>query len=144
MTRHTRFLREAAKFVAGVVAADLLVGLWLLAAGTLPETVFGLWITVQSAWLWTGFDALVLLILIHYAWTPDILEPHASSRALFFVVGIIMGIVAIVHFLRLVFGWPVMIDGWLAPMWVSWVGVVIAAYLSYTSFHFVAKQRRKI
>lgn len=140
---YTQFLREVGKFLTGLVTADLLMGLWLLAAGTLPQTVFGVWITTQLAWFWVGFDALIILILVHYSWNPKLFEPHASSRLLFFVVGIIMGAVAILHFLRLVFGWPIMIDTWMAPMWISWVGVIVAACLSYMSFHFAAKQGKR-
>ena len=140
---HTQRLREIAKFAAGLVAGDLLFGFWLLTAGSLPQTIFGIWITVPTAWLWVGFDLFVLLVLFHYAWNPKLLEPHASSRSLLFVVGIIMGVVAIIHFLRLVFAWPVVIGGWPAPMWISWIGVVVAAYISYASFHFAAKREKK-
>jgi len=140
---HTQRLREIAKFAAGLVTGDLLAGLWFLVAGSLPQTFFGILITTQTAWLWIGFDVFILLVLFHYAWGPELLEPHASSRSLFFVVGVIMGIVAIVHFLRLVFGWAVVIGGWPAPMWVSWVGVIVAAYISYASFHFAAKHGKK-
>jgi len=141
---HTQWLKEIGKFVSGLVAADLLMGLWLLTGGgSLPQSLFGLWITSQLAWLWVGFDAFVLLVLIHYAWNPKTLEPHASSRTLFFLIGLIMGVVTVIHFLRLVFGWSVVIGGWEAPMWLSWVGLIVAAYLCYTSFHFVDKHRKQ-
>ncbi len=141
---HTERLREIAKFVAGLVAGDLIFGFWLLAAGSLPQNVLGYWITVPEAWLWMGIDLFVILVLVHYAWNPKLLEPRATSKALFFVVGIIFGAVAIVHFLRLVFGWPVVIDGWVAPLWISWIGVIVAGYISYASFHFAAKHGRRV
>lgn len=140
---HTRWLREIAKFVAGLVAGDLIAGLWLLGSGSLPQTFAGITITTQFTELWIGFDIFVILLLIHYAWNPDIMEPHATSRTLFLVSGTIMGGVAIAHFLRLIFGWPLIFDGWSAPMWVSWVGVIVAAYISYTSFHFFARNPRR-
>jgi len=40
-------------------------------------------------------------------------------------------LVALLHLLRLVMGWSVMIDAWTVPMWVSWVGLVVAGGLSY-------------
>lgn len=137
--KHTDKVREAAKFAAGIVAADLIAGAWLLAGGFIPGTVFGMRISAPYAWLWVGFDVFALLVLVHYAWTPRILEPHASSKPLFFVIGIIFAAVAIVHFLRLVFSWPVMIGGWMTPLWISWIGVLLAGYISYASFHFAAK-----
>ncbi len=141
---HTNRLREICKFVSGLVAADLIAGLVLLGSGPLPQTFFGVWLTAPFVWLWVGFDAFVLLVLIHYAWNPNLLEPRATSKGLFFAVGLIFGAVAVVHFLRLVFGWQIMIDDWMAPMWISWFGVVVAGYISYASFHFAAKHGRKI
>jgi hypothetical protein len=138
--KHTQMLREVGKFVAGLVAADLLMGLWLLAAGTLPQTFLGIYVTASFAWTWVFFDLFVLLVLVHYSWNAKALEPHASSKALFIAVGVIMAAVAIVHFFRLVFSWPVVIDGWAAPLWVSWIGVIVAAYISYASFHFASRR----
>ena len=45
-------------------------------------------------------------------------------------VGIFV-LVALVHVLRLVWGWEVTIQGSIVPMWVSVVGVVIAGYLAF-------------
>jgi hypothetical protein len=28
-------------------------------------------------------------------------------------------------------GWPIVIDNWTAPMWVSWIGLIVAGCLSY-------------
>lgn len=138
--KHTHMVREVGKFLAGMVATDLLVGLWLLASGRLPEWFFGMYITAPFAWLWAGFDVLVLLILVHYSWHPKALTPDASSRVLFSVVGILMAAVAIVHFLRLVFGWVFVIGGWDAPLWISWIGVAVAGYISYASFHLASRR----
>jgi hypothetical protein len=142
--KHINRLREVCKFLSGIVAADLIVGIWLLASGSLPATMFGMWITVPYAWLWASFDVFALLVLVHYAWTPKFLEPHATSKGLFFVTGVIFAAVAVVHLLRLIFSWPVVIDGWAAPLWISWVGVIVAAYISYASFHFAAKHGKTI
>lgn len=133
-------VREIGKFLAGLVAADLIFGLWLLISGALPSVVLGMYITVPFAWFWVGFDLFVLLVLVHYSWHPKALEPHASSRVLFSVVGVIMAVVAVAHFLRLVFGWSVVIGGWDAPLWVSWVGIIVAGYISYASFHLASRK----
>jgi hypothetical protein len=39
--------------------------------------------------------------------------------------------VAVVHALRLVFKWQVIVAGWQVPTWLSAVAFVIAAYLAY-------------
>jgi hypothetical protein len=47
------------------------------------------------------------------------------------LAGAIFLIVAVAHALRLVFKWEVVVAGWLVPMWVSAVALVIATYLAY-------------
>ena len=44
---------------------------------------------------------------------------------------VIFALVALLHLLRLVMGWSVVIDSWTVPMWVSWIGLVVAGGLSY-------------
>ena len=141
---HAQRLQEIGKFTAGLVAADLLTGLLFLGAGALPQSILGVWITPQAAWFWVAFDVFVLLVLVHYSWNPKLLEPGASSKSLFFVIGVIMGAVAVVHFWRLVFGWSIVVDGWSVPLWISDVGVIVAGYISYASFHFAAKRGKKV
>ena len=43
----------------------------------------------------------------------------------------IFAVVALAHLLRIVMGWPVVIGGWTVPMWVSWIGFVVAGGLCY-------------
>ena len=47
------------------------------------------------------------------------------------IAAVIFALVALLHLLRLVMGWSVVIDSWTVPMWVSWVGLVVAGGLSY-------------
>ena len=54
-----------------------------------------------------------------------------SQKTFCFVAGLIFAIVAIVHAMRLAFRWEAMIGGWVVPMWVSWVGVIVAGYLAF-------------
>lgn len=56
-----------------------------------------------------------------------------------FVTGLIFLLIAILHVLRLVYGWKAVIGGWMVPMWLSWVALVIAAYLAYTGFRLSKK-----
>lgn len=48
------------------------------------------------------------------------------------VTGVIFGIVAFVHLLRVVLGWNFNIGGWDFPVWLSALAVFGAGYLSYT------------
>jgi len=47
------------------------------------------------------------------------------------VAGAIFAIVALLHVLRILMGWPAVIGGWEVPMWVSWIALVVAGGLSY-------------
>jgi len=48
--------------------------------------------------------------------------------------------VAILHGLRLLNGWSLNIGGYEAPLWLSWIGLVVAAFLSYTSMKYANKK----
>ena len=47
------------------------------------------------------------------------------------VTAVIFAIVALAHLARILAGWEVSIGGWDAPMWVSWLAVVVAGFLSW-------------
>jgi hypothetical protein len=42
----------------------------------------------------------------------------------------VFALVALLHILRLIFGWEVTIQGSVVPLWVSWLGVVVAGGLA--------------
>ena len=50
------------------------------------------------------------------------------------VSGLVFGVVALIHLLRVVGGWSFVVDGWSAPMWVSWVGLLVAGLLCGWAF----------
>ncbi|KKS80013.1 MAG: hypothetical protein UV54_C0019G0003 [Candidatus Beckwithbacteria bacterium GW2011_GWA2_43_10] len=54
-----------------------------------------------------------------------------ASQTYYRVTGVIFGIVALLHLLRLILGWSVNVGPYNIPMWVSYFGLVVAAYLSY-------------
>ncbi len=39
--------------------------------------------------------------------------------------------VALLHALRIIFGWHAVIGEWEVPTWVSWIALIIAGYLAY-------------
>ena len=43
--------------------------------------------------------------------------------------GTIFGIIAILHLLRIVTKATVIIAGWILPLWVSYIGVIVAGFL---------------
>ena len=55
-------------------------------------------------------------------------KTYASVAAALFLV------VAIMHLLRIIFGWEVQIGGLTIPFWVSWLALVIAGALAYLGF----------
>ena len=52
------------------------------------------------------------------------------------VTGGLFSIVALVHLLRLAQGWDITIAGWLVPMWVSWIGLIIPGILAFFGLRF--------
>ncbi|MBI2639034.1 hypothetical protein HYW83_05595 [Candidatus Peregrinibacteria bacterium] len=50
------------------------------------------------------------------------------------VSGVIFAAVAVLHVLRLFYGWAAQIGGWDVPMWFSGVGLVVAALLALWNF----------
>jgi uncharacterized protein involved in cysteine biosynthesis len=50
------------------------------------------------------------------------------------VIATLFLVVAIMHLLRIIFGWQVEIGGLSIPFWVSWLGVLVASTLAYLGF----------
>ncbi|MDE3016257.1 MAG: hypothetical protein KGI29_04965 [Pseudomonadota bacterium] len=59
-----------------------------------------------------------------------------TQKAYSLIVGIIFTIVALVHVWRLAAGWDIIIDGWLVPMWVSWIGLIVPGILGFFGFRY--------
>ena len=47
------------------------------------------------------------------------------------VAAALLGLGALVHALRLLLGWQLIMGGWEAPMWLSGLGVMLAGSLAY-------------
>ncbi len=50
------------------------------------------------------------------------------------VTAIIFLLISVLHVLRIVYGWSAVIGGWSVPTWVSWVALLVAAFLVYQGF----------
>jgi hypothetical protein len=54
-----------------------------------------------------------------------------NQKSFSLIAGIIFTIIALLHLLRIVYGWTAAIGGWIVPEWISWVALVIAGSLGY-------------
>jgi len=54
-----------------------------------------------------------------------------DQKTFLIVAGSIFAMVALVHALRILLVWPLVIGNWAVPMWVSWFGLVVPGVLSY-------------
>jgi hypothetical protein len=43
-------------------------------------------------------------------------------------------LIALGHAIRVLFGWHVTVESVVVPVWISWIGLVIAGYLAYQGF----------
>jgi hypothetical protein len=66
-----------------------------------------------------------------------------SRRAYLLVSAAIFFLVALLHLARIVFGWSAVIGGWSVPMWLSWVGIIVAGALAYFGFSLARQSARK-
>jgi len=57
-----------------------------------------------------------------------------TDKTFHLIVGLVFAVVALVQALRLVMGWSVVIGGWNAPMWISWIAIIVAGGLSFVAF----------
>lgn len=56
------------------------------------------------------------------------------QKTYFTVTAVIFLLIAILHALRLVYGWGAVIGSWAVPMWFSWFGIIITLFLSFQGF----------
>lgn len=56
-----------------------------------------------------------------------------SNKAYLSLSGLIFLIIAVLHLLRAVYGWEAAIGGWMVPMWISWVALVVSGYLAWNA-----------
>src|ERR1017187_9333408 len=59
------------------------------------------------------------------------MESAMNDKLFHLIAGTIFALVALLHVLRIYMGWSVVVGGWSAPMWVSWIGLVVAGGLAY-------------
>lgn len=62
-----------------------------------------------------------------------------SQRTFSLVAGVVFGLIALGHVLRIIFRWSIVIQGFSVPMWASWLAVVVIGYLAYEGFRLAKK-----
>ena len=132
-----KFLHEVAKFASGLVVGDFLCGWWLATHNGLPFSFLGMTFTHYIILPWMIFDVALFIILVYYGWHLG-RGPVIREKTFLYIVGIIFGVVAIAHLLRVFLGADLIIFEWHAPLWISWIGTAVGAFLSYMSFHLAA------
>jgi hypothetical protein len=62
-----------------------------------------------------------------------------NQKAFSLTAGVVFGLIALGHVLRIVLGWSIMVQAFAAPMWASWIAAIITGYLAYEGFRLVRK-----
>lgn len=57
-----------------------------------------------------------------------------NSKIYFKVTAIIFLIIALLHLFRIIYGIEAIFGGWNVPLHFSWIGFVVASFLSYFGF----------
>jgi hypothetical protein len=131
-------LHEIAKLVAGLVLGDFLALWWLQMHHGFPITFLGMHFTGEMVAPGLVFDAALFILLVHYGWHIG-KTPFLREKTYLIAAGALFAVVAAAHFVRIFTGSDLIIMGWDAPVWLSWIGTAATAYLSYMSFHLSLK-----
>lgn len=133
-------LHELAKFGSGLVAGDFIANAWIAYMGYYPIMFMG-WTFNEDIVLPTlVFDAALFLILVHYGWNIGKI-PALRERTYLMVVGIVFTVIAAAHLVRVFLGSDITLIDWTVPLWLSWLGTVVTAYLAYMSFRLAMRTR---
>jgi hypothetical protein len=62
-----------------------------------------------------------------------------TQRIFSLVTAVLFLLIALLHAIRLLRGWQVIIEGAVVLIWISWIGLAIAAYLAYHGFRLARK-----
>jgi uncharacterized integral membrane protein len=66
-----------------------------------------------------------------------------GAKTFSLIAGVIFAIVTLVNLTRVYMGWPVIIDTWHAPIWVSYIAIVVAGAMSYFAFQISTSHKLK-
>jgi hypothetical protein len=136
-----QWLHDMAKIAAGLVAADFITLWWLSTLPALPHAFLGLGLSADMIIPAMVVDIFLIIMLVHYGWHVGTV-PHMKERMYLTVAGAIFTVVTLAHLSRVLYAGDLSIFGWEVPIFLSWICVAVAAYLSYSSFYFAARAKR--
>lgn len=134
-------LRELSKFFAGVIAADIIVGFWVLTQGVYAFPFLGIVFTPPPVYAWLTVDFILFVFLIHYGWKISLPLKH-PQHTFFIIAGCVFFLVAAMHLLRVLFGLSFSVGGFTIPYWLNILGVIVTTFLGYTSLSFAFKKHQ--
>lgn len=138
---HRQWLHDLAKIGAGLVAADFIIFWWLSLQSRLPAAFLGLDIERSMLVPAMVVDIFIFIILVHYGWNIGKI-PHLKERAYMVLSGAIFTVVTLAHLTRVIYSGELNVFGWDVPIFLSWLGILVAGYLAYTSFYFAGRIKR--
>ncbi len=59
-----------------------------------------------------------------------------NQKQYLLITAVLFAIGVLGHLVRVALDWSILIGGWSAPMWVSWLAAVVAGALAYYGFKF--------
>jgi hypothetical protein len=140
MKKDHYLLRELSKFFAGIIAADIIVGLWTLMHHVYAFPFLGMMFSPPPVYTWITVDFLLFVFLIHYGWKLSLPLKH-PQKVFFVMAGTVFLIVAGLHLLRIMFGISLSIGGVAIPYWLNVLGVIVTTFLGYVSLSFAFQKR---
>ncbi len=57
-----------------------------------------------------------------------------NNKLFYKVVAVVSTIIAVLHVLRLIQGWEAVIGGWMVPMWLSVIAVVLFGWVARKAY----------
>lgn len=133
-------LHEVAKFGAGLVAGDFIANAWIAYMGYYPIVFMGWTFTEDIVLPALVFDAALFLILVHYGWNIGKV-PALRERTYLLIAGTVFSVVAAAHLFRVFAGVDLVVMDWTMPLWLSWIGTALTAYLAYMSFRLATRMK---
>jgi hypothetical protein len=67
-----------------------------------------------------------------------------AQRTFSLITAILFLLIALLHAVRLLFGWHVMVENVVVPVRVSWIGLAIAGYLAYQGLRLGKRMRTEL
>ena len=58
------------------------------------------------------------------------------------ITGVIFAVVALAHVVRLMLDWPAQVGGWVVPIWISWVAILVAGALCVWALRLAGRARQ--